>query len=115
MVDDQPDFTVREQPEPTTIAGKSGTVLAVGVSETADYGDPGCPSNPRCGDILKDPAHWGPNFFGIGGDESLRLFVTTVHLKAFDPVSRTAYPDGNHLFVVAWQGIPWLICGHSRT
>lgn len=54
-----PDLTVREQPKPTTIAGMSGTVLAVGVSETADFGDPDCPSNPRCAAFLTDPAHWG--------------------------------------------------------
>ncbi|MEJ7695730.1 MAG: hypothetical protein WKF78_03685 [Candidatus Limnocylindrales bacterium] len=89
-----PDFTVREQPKPATIAGIRGTVLAVGVSETADFGEPDCPSNPRCADILTDPAHWGPGVFGIGGgDATLRLFMTTV-----------PYPDGDHLFAVGWQG-----------
>ncbi|MEO6207356.1 MAG: hypothetical protein ABIP77_05330 [Candidatus Limnocylindrales bacterium] len=89
-----PDFTVREQPKPTTIAGLRGTVLAVGVSDTADFGEPDCPSNPRCADFFTDPAHWGPNVYGIGGgDGTLRLFVTTLQ-----------YLDGEHLFVVGWQG-----------
>ncbi len=88
------DFTVIEQPKPTTIAGKSGTVLAVGVSEMADFGEPDCPSNPRCADFFTDPAHWGPGVFGIdGGDATLRLFMTTL-----------PYPDGDHLFAVGWQG-----------
>ncbi len=73
----------------------SGTVLAVGVSQTADFGHPECPPNPRCADIVGDPAHWTPpGAYGIGGDESLRLFMTTLH-----------YPDGDHLFAVGWQGI----------
>jgi len=89
-----PDFTVIEQPKPATIAGMSGTVLAVGVSETADFGEPDCPSNPRCADFFTDPAHWGSGVFGIGGgDGTLRLFMTTLH-----------YPDGDHLFAVGWQG-----------
>jgi len=67
--------------------------LAVGVSETADFGDADCPANPRCADILTDPAHWGTNMYGIGGDESLRLFMTTL-----------PYPAGDHLFAVGWQG-----------
>jgi len=90
------DFSVREQPKPMTIAGKSGTVLAVGVSETADSGEPGadCPSNLRCADIVGDPAHWAPpGAYGIGGDGTLRLFMTTLH-----------YPHGDHLFAVGWQG-----------
>ncbi len=89
-----PDYTVLEQPKPATILGMSGTVLAVGVSQTADFGDPDCPWNPRCADIFGDPAHWGPNVYGIGGDETLRLFMTTLR-----------YPDGDHLFAVGWQGI----------
>ncbi len=67
--------------------------LAVGVSETADFGDADCPANRRCADIFTDPAHWGTNMYGIAGDESLRLFMTTLH-----------YPAGDHLFAVGWQG-----------
>ncbi len=89
-----PDFTIIEQPQPATIAGMGGTVLAVGVSETADFGEPDCPSNPRCADFFTDPAHWGTGVFGIGGgDAILRLFVTTLH-----------YPDGDHLVALGWQG-----------
>jgi len=86
------DFTVIEDPTATTIAGTSGTFLAVEVSKSADYGDPGCPSNPRCADFVTDPAHWGPNFFAVGGDEAVRLYVATIR-----------YGDFDHLFVVAWD------------
>ena len=85
-------FAVIEQPKAATIAGTTGTIFAVEVSKSADYGDPGCPSNPRCADLVTDPAHWGPNFLSIGGDSAVRLYVATV-----------TYSDGDHLFAVAWD------------
>jgi hypothetical protein len=83
-------FTVIEEPQPAAIAGTTGTVFAIQVSESADYGDPGCPDNPRCADFVTDPAHWGGNFYSTGA--VVRLYMATV-----------TYPAGNHLFVVVWE------------
>ncbi|MEO8572124.1 MAG: hypothetical protein ABI553_10550 [Chloroflexota bacterium] len=88
-----PDFAVIEQPMPATIAGMSGTVLTVGVSKSADFGEPDCPSNPRCADFFSDPAHWGTVPYGVGGAGPLRLFMTSL-----------PYPAGDHLFAVVWEG-----------
>ncbi len=88
-------FTVVETPRAATIAGTTGTVFGIAVSEAANYGDPECPSNPRCADLFTDPAHWGPNFFSIGGPTPIRLYVATVH-----------YTDGDHLFAMSWDAGP---------
>lgn len=84
-------LTVIDPPVASSIGGTTGVVFSVQVSSAATYGDPGCPVNPRCADLVTDPAHWGPNFFAIGGDDSVRLYVATV-----------PYPDGDHLFAIAW-------------
>ena len=86
-------FTVLEPPKAASIAGTSGTVLVFGVSEAADFADPDCPSNPQCADFFTDPAHWGPNVFGIGGPTPIQLYVANV-----------SYADGDHLFAIAWDG-----------
>ena len=85
-------LTVIDPPIASSIGGTTGVAFSVSVSDAAAYGDPECPANPRCADFVTDPAHWGPNFMGIGGDESVRLYVATV-----------PYPDGDHLFAVAWD------------
>jgi len=85
-------LTVIEPPVVASIGGTTGVLFSVQVSSAATYGDPECPANPRCADFVTDPAHWGPNFMSIGGDESVRLYVATV-----------PYPDGDHLFAVAWD------------
>ena len=85
-------LTVIDPPVASSIGGTTGVLFSVRVSSAANYGDPECPANPRCADFVTDPAHWGPNFMSIGGDESVRLYVATV-----------PYPDGDHLFAVAWD------------
>lgn len=81
-----------EPPAPASIGGTTGTTFAVGISPTVDYGDKGCPLNPRCADFVTDPAHWGPNFYATGGDAVSRLYVAMI-----------PYPDGEHLFVITWD------------
>jgi hypothetical protein len=88
-------FTVVDEPAAATIAGTSGTVLTLAVSEAAKYGDPECPSNPRCADLFTDPAHWGDLNFGLGGPNPTRLYVANV-----------SYPGGDHLFAIAWDAGP---------
>jgi hypothetical protein len=73
-----PDFLVVAQPTPATIgAGIKSTSLVVGISNTAQYGDPGCPPNPRCADLFTKPGLWG-DAYGIGGDEEVRLYLATI-------------------------------------
>ncbi len=86
-----PDFTILEPPAAASVAGATGTMFTLQVSESAAFGDPGCPWNPRCGDIFTDPAHWGPNVFSIGGDETARMFVASV-----------PYAGADHLLAISW-------------
>jgi hypothetical protein len=86
-----PDFQIITAPKPVTAGdGVAGTVLTMGVSTTADFGDPGCPVNPHCASFITDPNHWGGGFFAIGAPEVVRMFLATAQ-----------YPDGDHTFVVA--------------
>lgn len=85
------DFTVIEGPTAASIAGTAGTVLALGVSKSAAFGDSQCPANPRCADIYTDPAHWGPNVFSIGGDEAARMYLASIPYAGMD-----------HLLAVNW-------------
>jgi hypothetical protein len=83
------DFDVIEKPVSITIGGVDGQALAVDISTTANYGDAGCPANPRCADFVTDPKHWGSDFFGTGGDAADWMFFASVH-----------YPTGDHLFAI---------------
>jgi len=87
------DFRVLQKPAEATAAGLPGRAVAVGVSTTASYGDPGCPANPRCADFVTDPRHWGGNFYGTGGDASDWMFFAGVRDSS-----------GPHLLVIALEG-----------
>lgn len=86
-----PDFKIITPPQPATVGdGIAGTVITMGVSDTADFGDPECPANPHCASFIKDPNHWGDNFYAIAAPEVTRMFLATA-----------SYPGGDHTFVVA--------------
>ncbi len=85
-------FTVIEEPRVANIANTSGTIFGIEIAESAAYGDPACPANPRCADLVTDPAHWGDNFFSIGDPSAVRLYLATV-----------SYASGDHLFAIAWE------------
>ena len=85
-----PDFIVSKAAETTIAGGLPATTYVVGVSKTAKFTDPGCPVFPHCADLLTDPDHWGPNVYGIGAPEVVRLYLATVGSGA-----------DAHLFVVA--------------
>jgi hypothetical protein len=73
-----PDLTV-STPVTTTIAGGIPAVTyVVGVSASATSPDKGCPNPPHCVDFLKDPVHWGPDVYGIGAPEVVRLYLATI-------------------------------------
>jgi hypothetical protein len=77
-----PDFMVVSPPQATTIAGRiPATTLTMGVSASANYDDPGCPSNPRCADFFKSTL-WGPDSYGIGYPEEVQLSLAAI--KRFD-------------------------------
>jgi hypothetical protein len=73
------DFVVVSPPTSTTIAKRiPATTMTVGVSTSANYGDPACPSNPRCADLFTNLRWWGDNSFGIGGDEEVQLSIASI-------------------------------------
>ncbi|HEX6787643.1 MAG TPA: hypothetical protein VF091_00265 [Gaiellaceae bacterium] len=72
------DFLVVAPPKPTRIAERiPATTLTVGVSKSANYGDPGCPANPRCADLFTNH-WWGTNSYGIGGAEEVQLSISSI-------------------------------------
>jgi hypothetical protein len=74
------DFQIVSKPAATSIGNQiNATTIAVGVSRTAKYGDPGCPANPRCADLFRNPATWPQGaWFGIVGKEQVRLYLATI-------------------------------------
>jgi hypothetical protein len=92
-----PDFLIVSMPAPATIGqGITMTSLAVGVSRSANYGDPGCPANPRCADLFTN-SYWGSsNFYGIGGDEEVRLYLGTIQISGSPHTFFIALDAVNH-------------------
>lgn len=74
------DLQVVAGPTATTIGnGIKATTFALGVSTAADYGDRMCPANPRCADLVRNPATWqSGDTFSIGGTEQVRLFLAPI-------------------------------------
>jgi hypothetical protein len=73
-----PAFLVVSPPAATVVARRiPATTLTIGVSTSANYGDPGCPSNPRCADLFKSYL-WGSNFYGIGYPEEVQLALARI-------------------------------------
>ncbi len=70
-----PDFAVVSRPSLSSLVhGVRMTTLALGVSTSANFGDAGCPSNPRCAAFFKNPKNWGASdFYAIGAPEEVRL------------------------------------------
>ena len=75
-----PDLLVVAPPRPTRIAGIPGTTLTIGVSRSANYGDPGCPNNPRCADLFT--SHFWQTPYGIGGTEEVKLSLVRIKSAA---------------------------------
>jgi len=88
-----PDFKVLSGPTDRTVGGSiAGKELTVVTSDTANFGDPGCPDNPRCAAFFTDPDHWNGDFYAIGGDEQARIFIATMH-----------FPDADHVLFVTLE------------
>jgi hypothetical protein len=93
-----PDFLIVSRPAPATIGqGITMTSLVVGVSPSANYGDPGCPANPRCADLFTN-SYWerSSNFYGIGDDEQVRLCLGTIQISGRPHTFFVALDAVNH-------------------
>jgi len=74
-LDANPDLTVQKTPT-RTIAGMRMPSRVVTPSPTVRFGDPECPSEPRCAAILTgSPDLWHEDFFAIGYPETAQLYV----------------------------------------
>jgi hypothetical protein len=74
-----PDLVVSTPTEATIAGGIPALTYVIGVSPSARYSSPECPSYPTCANILKDPANWGPkDFYAIGAPEVVRLYLATI-------------------------------------
>jgi len=92
-----PDFLIVSKPAPATIGHRiTMTSLALGVSRSANYGDPGCPTNPRCADLFTN-SYWGSNnFYSIGGDEQVRLYLGKIQISGSPHTLFVALDAVNH-------------------
>jgi hypothetical protein len=76
----KPDLRIVSKLAPATIGQDSKmTSLVVGVSRSANYGDPACPPNPRCADLFTN-RKWS-DFYGLAGDEEIRLYLGTTQIS----------------------------------
>jgi hypothetical protein len=76
-----PDFMLLAKPTPTTIGNIKMTSLTVGISKSANFGHPDCPSNPRCGAFFTNPVYWSPgDTYAIGYPEVTRLSFATIRV-----------------------------------
>jgi hypothetical protein len=74
-----PALLIVARPAPVTIGGGINTTsLVVGASPSAQYGDSRCPGNPRCADLFTNRAFWGKDFFGVSGNEEVRLYLAAI-------------------------------------
>ena len=91
------DFTILAKPKSVRVGGGiKGVQLTLTTSRTANFADSGCPDNPRCAALLKDPNHWmsHDDFYAIGGAEVARIFVTTL-----------PYPGDKHTFWIVLDAV----------
>ena len=89
-----PDFEIVSPPTTVTVAKTmTMTVLDLAVSDSANYGDPECPANPRCADLFTRPDAWGPSAYGIG-DGEIRLYIGRL------PRGTGPGPLSGHTFII---------------
>jgi hypothetical protein len=74
-----PDFMVVSPPKATKIARRiPATTLTMGVSASANFGDPECPSNPRCAAFFTKPGWWGSGFYAIGYPGEVQISLAAI-------------------------------------
>ena len=108
-----PDFLIVSRPAPATIGQDSKmTSLVVGVSRSANYGDPACPSNPRCADLFTN-RKWS-DFYGIGGDEEVRLYLGTIQINGNPHTLMVALDAGDQYGLLHLENVAKPIIGSVR-
>ena len=91
-----PDFLITSKPLSVTIAGDvHATRLTLAVSNTANYGDPGCPDNPHCADLFTTP-RWGNTVYGIGGKNEVQLYLATISIRGKSHTMLIDFDGANH-------------------
>ncbi len=109
-----PDFRIVSKPAPATVGQDiTMTSLVVGVSGSANYGDPGCPSNPRCADLFTN-RHWRPGGYGIGGDEEVRLYLGTIKTNGNPHTFFVALDAADHADLLRLENAAKPIIGSVR-
>ncbi len=77
-----------------TIAGLPMTARVVSASPSAQYGDPGCPSNPTCADLFTRVGLRGSNFYGVGGTEQVLVYFGSLPTGMSFMVALDSTEDG---------------------
>ena len=109
-----PDFLIISKPAPATIGQDiTMTSLVVGVSHSANYDDPGCPSNPRCADLFTN-RHWSPGGYSIGGDEQVRLYLGTIQISGNPHTFLVALDAADHADLLRLENAAKPIIGSVR-
>jgi hypothetical protein len=108
-----PDFLIVSKPAPAAIGQDSKmTSLVVGVSRSANYGDPGCPANPRCADLFTN-RQWSDSY-GIGGDEEVRLYLGTLRISGSPHTFMVALDAADHADLLRLENAAKPIIGSVR-
>lgn len=109
-----PDFRIVSRPAPAAIGQDSTmTTLVVGVSRSADYGDPACPANPRCADLFTN-RKWPPGGYGIGGDEEIRLYLGTITINGSPHTFMVALDAVDHADLLRLENAAKPVIGSVR-
>lgn len=109
-----PDFLIVSRPAPATIGQDiKMTSLVVGVSHSANYDDPGCPSTPRCADMFTS-RHWSPGGYSIGGDEQVRLYLGTITINGNPHTFLVALDAADHADLLRLENATRPIIGSVR-
>jgi hypothetical protein len=108
-----PDFRIVSRPAPAAIGQDSKMIsLVVGVSHSAHYGDPACPSNPRCADLFTH-RKWSDSY-GIGGDEEVRLYIGTIQISGSPHTFMVALDAVDHADLLRLENAAEPVIGSVR-
>lgn len=108
-----PDFRIVSRPAPAAIGQDSTmTTLVLGVSRSANYGDPDCPANPRCADLFTN-RQWSDSY-GIGGDAEVRLYLGTLQINGSPHTFLVVLSADNHADLLRLENAAKPVIGSVR-
>jgi len=111
-----PDFLIVSKPRSVVIGhGIAMTSLTIGISRSVNYGDPRCPDNPRCADLFTN-SYWAADqgFYGIGGDDEIRLYLGTIHISGKHHTFLIALHADNHFDLLSLDKVAATILSSVR-